>query len=73
MALKAIPKEKIEPRKSWVRGGFDILFERDHRRELEPRGGTSHFALIMRDNIHSVEEHGFDSCLPRPERKRIIG
>src|SRR4029078_3285707 len=49
-----------------------IIAQRNDRRKLERAAWAMHFALIMRDDVDSLEEHGLDRGLPRPEAQGII-
>src|SRR3546814_10284124 len=66
-------KEEIEVGESGELVRFHILLGRDHRRQLQPRGGTSDLAFVMVDDIDAIEEHRLDRGLPRPHAQRIIG
>ena len=73
LADELVTQEQIETGKRRVLRGFHILLERDDRGQLQPRGGTSHFPLIMGNDVYPFKEHGLDRRLPRPERQRIVG
>src|SRR3546814_6113711 len=73
LAGELVAQEEIEAGEGGELGRFHILLERDHRRQLQPRGGTSDLAFVMVDDIDAIEEHRLDRGLPRPHAQRIIG
>ena len=46
--------------------------KRNHRRKLQRHARAVHFAVVMRDHVDTLQEHGLDGGLPRPEAERII-
>ena len=57
LAQEAVTQEQVESGKSRVGRRPHILLERDDRGQLQPRGGTSHLPLIVRNDIHAIKEH----------------
>ena len=72
LTLKPVPQEHVESRERRVLRRFDIGFERNDRRQFHRMRGRMNLALVMVDNVDSVEKHCLDSGLPRPDTKRII-
>ena len=72
LALEPVTQEEVETGKGRMLRWPDILLQRNHRRELHCEIAAVDFALIFFDDIHPVQKHGLDRCLPWPERKRVI-
>ena len=72
LALETVTQKQVETGEGGVLGRPDIMFERDDRGQVQPRGGTSHLPFVMANNIDAVEKHRLDRRLPWPQGKRVI-
>ena len=72
LAGELVAEEQVEAREGRELRRPDILFERDDRRKLQPRAGTSDLAFVERHDIDPVEEQRLDRRLPRPDAEWII-
>src|SRR3546814_4839677 len=53
LAGELVAQEEIEAGEGGELGRFHILLERDQRRKIQPRGGTSALALVMVDECEA--------------------
>ncbi len=71
-AVKFVAQEEVETREGRIFVRPYIIAKGDDARQLQSDARTVHLAVVMRDNIDSLEEHRLDRRLPRPQRQRII-
>src|SRR4029079_6583588 len=62
-----VAKEEVESSECWIFVRPDELAKRDDRRKFQRRARTVYLAIVMGDHVHTLEEHGLDRRLPRPE------
>jgi hypothetical protein len=72
LAGKAIAQEYVEAREGRMGRGFDEGLERDHAWQLHFEGRRSHRAVVIRNDIHTLEKHRLDRVLPGPQRQRVV-
>src|SRR5262249_7549862 len=62
----------IEAGESWVSRRLNEGLKRDHARQFHLEGRTVHCAVVIGDDVHSLEENRFYCVPPGPQRQRII-
>src|SRR3954470_8577612 len=72
LARKTIAQEYVEAGEGGLCRRLHISLERHHARQFHFETGTSHRAVILRDNVDALQEHGLDRVLPGPERERVV-
>ncbi len=72
LAAKLVAQKQVEAREGGILRRFDILFERDDRRDFHRPIGAVDLARIAFDDLDAVEKDRLDRGLPRPQAERVI-
>ena len=68
LARELVTKKNVEPCECGIARGSDIAFQRNDAGQPHRKGRAFDLALVFRNDVDPVKEHGFDGVLPAPQR-----
>src|SRR6185437_15205119 len=72
LANETVAQKNVEPREGGMAGRLYVCLERNDGGKTHLKARASHCPLIMRNDVHPIEENCLDRILPGPERERVI-
>jgi len=72
LAEESVAQEHVEPGECRIERRLHVCFERHDRGQPHFEGGAADEAIVLRDDIDSVEEYGLHRFLPAPQRQGIV-
>ena len=69
LAVEQVAQEDIEAGEGRPAVQVDVFLERDDAGQAHLEARRAHHAVVLRDDIDPLQEHGLDRVLPRPDRQ----